>query len=316
MTIGDELVSEAVLPSFEVRFPAVIDSTMLTCFRACPMKFYYEYCRRLAPQAISPDLHAGGAFAAGIEAVRNALYQENLALEAALAAGVQALTKYWGSYEPPEGHAKTYVNMTNALFDYFEHYKPETEHVKPYMTEGRPATEFRIAHPMPVNHPVTGEPLVFAGRFDMLGEVASQLFVVDEKTTTRFAYNWSRQWALRSQFLGYTWACREQGLPVEGAIVRGIAILKSEFKHLEAMIQMPQWQLDRWYAQTVRDMQRMVHCWTSGWFDMNYGESCSSYGGCQFEILCTAREPELWFGDFKERVWNPLHRDPTEPTIT
>jgi hypothetical protein len=298
-------------------FPNVIDSTMLTCFRACPRKFFYEFCMRMAPAKISPDLHAGGAFAAGMEAVRRALYQDNLALEAALLKGVTALTRYWGDYEPPEGHVKTYTNMCNALFDYFEHYAPEREHFVPLMTDGKPAVEFRFAHPMPVMHPVTKEPIVFAGRFDMLGKMAGMIYIGDEKTTKRFEHNWSRQWALRSQFLGYTWACREQGIPVEGAIVRGIAILKSEFKHLEAHVPMPQWQLDRWYVQTIRDMERMVACWQGLYFDMNYGESCSSYGGCQFEILCTAQDPEIWFPDFKERVWNPLARDPTageEPT--
>lgn len=291
-------------------FPAAIDSTMLTCFRSCPQKFYNEFCLRLAPMAKSPDLHAGGAFAAGIEAVRRAVYTDKLALEAALAKGIEALTRYWGDYTPPEKHAKTYTNMSNALFDYFEKYIPERDHVQPVMNGDIPQVECRFAHPMPVNHPVTKEPLFFAGRFDMLGLMAGQQYVVDEKTTKGFQINWSRQWALRSQFLGYTWAAREQGLPVEGAIIRGIAILKSEFRHLEAIIPIPQWQLDRWYFQTVRDMQRMVDCWESGFFDFNYGESCSSYGGCQFEILCTAQQPELWYGDFTERNWDPLARDP------
>lgn len=291
-------------------FPNIIDSTMLTCFRSCPEKFYNEFCLNLAPAAISPDLHAGGAFAAGIEAVRRAFYADGLALEAALAKGIEAFTRYWGDYTPPEKHAKTYTNMSNALFDYFERYDPKTDHVQPLMNNGQPQVECRFAHPMPVNHPVTKEPLIFAGRFDMLGAMAGQHFIVDEKTTKGFAINWSRQWSLRSQFLGYTWACREQGINVEGAIIRGIAILKSEFRHLEAIIPMPQWQLDRWYLQTVRDMERMVACWDEGFFDFNYGESCSSYGGCQFEILCTAKDPALWYGDFTTRNWNPLHRDP------
>lgn len=292
------------------QFPLAIDSTMLTCFRSCPQKFYNEFCLRLAPARISPDLHAGGAFAAGIEAVRRATYTDGLALEAALAKGIAAMTRYWGDYSPPEKHVKTYTNMTNALFDYFERYPPAKDHIQPLMSEGRPAVEYRFAQPMPVMHPVTKEPLFFAGRFDMLGQLAGQLYVVDEKTTKSFAMNWSRQWMLRSQFLGYTWACREQNIPAEGAIIRGIAILKSEFRHLEAVIPIPQWQLDRWYFQTVRDMQRMVDCFEAGFFDYNYGESCSSYGGCQFEILCTAADPTLWYGDFTERNWDPLKRDP------
>lgn len=277
-------------------------------------KFRNEYVLRLSPKAISPDLHGGGAVARGLEVFRRDFYGEGKTLDESIRGMFLAFTKFWGDYEPPEKHKKTYVNMFNALLSYVEHYPPEKDHVQPHRTSnGAPAVEYTFAVPLPINHPETNLPLIYGGRFDMIGEMANELWIVDEKTTGGFGPKWSEQWVMRSQFIGYTWACRLYEYPqLQGAIVRGIAILVKEFRHLEAIVQIPQWQVDRWYENMIRTVQRMVDAYTSNIWDMDYGNTCSSYSGCSYNMLCTAPRPEIWYNEFEERIWNPLAKDPTD----
>ncbi len=295
----------------------MIDSTILITARSCLEKFRNEYVLRLSPLAISPDLHGGGAVARGLEVLRREYYGEGKTIEEATRSMYIAFTKFWGDYEPPAKHKKTYVNMFNALISYINHYPLDTDHIQPHRTaSGQPAVEYTFAVPLPIMHPDTGLPIIYGGRLDMIGLFAGGKWAVDEKTTGGFGQRWSEQWAMRTQFIGYTWAARLFDYPsLKGAIVRGIAILVGEYRHLEAQVPIPQWQVDRWYEHMLLTVQRMVDAYTSGVWEMDYGDACSSYNGCVFNMLCTARDPRLWYGEFEERLWNPLAKDPTGETL-
>jgi hypothetical protein len=49
-------------------FPEVIDNSIRSQFVACEGKFYRGFVENLSPVGTSVHLHAGGAFAHGIEA--------------------------------------------------------------------------------------------------------------------------------------------------------------------------------------------------------------------------------------------------------
>jgi hypothetical protein len=175
------------------------------------------------------------------------------------------------------------------------------------MSNGNPAVEFSFSIPLPINNPDTGEPLLFVGRFDMLGEFQKSLFVVDEKTTTALGQTWAQQWDLKSQFTGYCAAAREYGYPVAGAIIRGVGLLKHETTFAQVPQYRADWQIDRWYAQLLRDVQRMVDSYIAGQYDSALSEACAAYGGCAFRRLCLSQHPEQWIdGYFVEKVWDPL----------
>ncbi len=299
--------------SLTPRFPTYVDSTMLVTFKACHRKFYNEYIICRSPVAVSPDLHAGGAFAAGMEATRRAFWQDKLSAEDAVAKGVETLAKYWGDYEPPESNPKTFERTSAALLDYFDNYPFVTDPIQPLITaDGKPAIEFTFAIPIPVLHPITHEEIVFCGRFDLLGYYNEALFVIDEKTMKAMGSKWKHAYAMRSQFMGYTWASRQSGYDVLGAIVRGVCIQKTQIKHGQAFCPYPKWQIERWYEEMVHSVNLMVDCWKFGNWSYDYGDSCSSYGGCMFLGPCTTENEELWLEqDFKHRVWNPLEKDPT-----
>lgn len=293
------------------RFPQVIDSTMLVTFKSCPQKFNREYIERRATTSISPDLHAGGALARALETYRRAFYRDKLNADDCLMLAFREFTLFWGDYEPPEGHNKTFVNTWGAFRYYLDQWPCATDFLQPLMRDGEPAVEFTFALPLPHRHPVSGDPILYCGRFDMLGTTGEPLFIVDEKTTKAFYVNWSSQWQLRTQFLGYTWATRAMGFNTQGAYVRGIAIQKTQYRHLEAICQYADWELERWFEQTCRDIDRMIECWNEGYWDFDLGDSCSQWGGCAYHTLCTSKKPELWYGDYTERLWNPLAQNPT-----
>ena len=130
--------------------PPFIDSTMLTCFRSCPRKFYNEFVLGLRPPGISHDLHAGGAFAAAIEAYRRAVFGRHLPDDEAQRAALAAFLVYWGDYEVPEHKktAKSRERMWEAVEEYISKFPPLTDHVQPYAVDGDPTFEFTFAIPL------------------------------------------------------------------------------------------------------------------------------------------------------------------------
>lgn len=289
-------------------FPNVLDSTILLT-SACPTKFFYQFCLGLAPLEKSVHLHAGGAFAHGVEAVRKNFYLLKQPLDIALMNGWREFMNYWGDYESPSNSYKDFVNVSAALFDYFYQYNPSNDYVQPYTkVDGTPAVEFTFSIPLPILHPDTGLPLIYAGRCDMIGLYNGILCVVDEKTSYSFPAEWARLFSMRGQFLGYTWAAQQFDMPATMCIVRGVAIQQRSIKHLEAIMQFPQWQIERWYQEMLIKVQYLVDCWKAKDFPLNYGDICSSYGGCPMLDLCTSQQPEAWLSSFTTRRWNPLDK--------
>jgi hypothetical protein len=274
------------------------------------MQFFYSYMRHLKSMTPSVHLHAGGAFAHGLDVTRKAYYgPEKADAKIAIGKGMKALIEFYGEYECPPDSQKSCESLLQAFDYYFVNWGLETDVLKPYMNGDQPAVEFSFAVPIPeCKHPVTGEDILYTGRFDMLGELNSGgVFVVDEKTTKALGPTWSQQWDLRAQFTGYCWAAQEYGYDVQGAIIRGISILKRSNGHAQAITYRPQWKIDLWRQQLIKDVQGMIDMWETGEWESNLDASCSLYGGCTYKPLCEVPNPERWIeGNFERRVWNPL----------
>lgn len=293
----------------------VIDSSMVNSFRSCRKKFYYNYIRHLQPAGRSVHLVAGGAFAAGVDAARKYWYNTATPVwDEMLVHAMRAFMREWKDYTAPEGHAKSFHNTFHALMEYFTRYHPEHDPVKPIKKpDGSPATEFSFAIPLPIKHPITNDPILYAGRFDMLGDWDGLLTVLDEKTTSALGQSWLDQWKMRGQFIGYCWACQQLGYPVRQVVVRGIGLLKTEIKFLSALQQYPQYLIDRWYEELLNTTNEMVACVKLDHFTYNFGDSCAAYGGCAYSQLCEASEPENWVSNYDVRIWNPLLRAEHQP---
>lgn len=291
--------------------PVVLDSSMLTTFRACRKKFEYSYLYNLHPPGKSIHLVAGGAFAAGIDAARKYYYTAQApSYDEMIISAMAAFIREWGDFTAPEGHAKSFENTFHALEMYFHHHPPGRDSVQPLKkADGTPTTEFSFAIPLPIEHPITGDPFIYAGRFDMLGKWDELLTILDEKTTSALGQSWLDQWSLRGQFIGYCWACQQLGYPVRQVAVRGVGILKTEIKFLTALQQYPQYLIDRWYFQLLDTVKELCAFYEAKSFSYNFGDSCAAYGGCAYRTLCEASEPEAWTSNYEVRVWNPLLRE-------
>jgi len=295
-------------------FPAVLDSTIVAAFRSCPQKMFREFVQHYKPATPSVHLHAGGAFAKGLEIARKSFFQDGLSAEESEARGLGALMKEYGEFQCPADSAKSLERTAGAFEYYFSQYPLQTEHAKPAMLpSGRIGIEFSFAEPLPINNPETGDPILYCGRMDQIVEYSGALYGEDDKTTSQLGSSWARQWDLRSQFTGYCWAARQAGIPLNGFLVRGISILKTKYETLQAITYRHPWMIDRWYEQLLRDVARIIQCWESGVWDFNLDHACAEYGGCPFRQVCLSSDPEPWLqGGFIRRRWNPLSREEEE----
>ena len=291
-------------------FPTVLDSSMIGSFRSCPYKFATEYLWHWKPKSQSVHLIAGAAYAKGLEVAREAFYLHGKSPDEALGAGVGALLASYGSFECPPDSAKSPTRMAGALEFYFSRYPMADDPAQPVrLPGGKIGVEFSFAEPIDATNPETGDPILYVGRMDMICDYASGTFGEDDKTTSALGASWSKQWDLRSQFTGYCWGAAKTGFPLSGFLIRGVSILKTKYDTAEALTYRPQWMIDRWYDQLLRDVARIKAAWESGVWDYSLDAACNEYGGCAFKQVCLSRDPQPWLeGSFERRKWDPVNR--------
>lgn len=296
-------------------FPTVIDSSMMSAWRACRRKIFLEYLQHWKTKNISVHLHAGKAFARGLEVAREAFYVSGLPEREAIPAGLQALVTAYGDFECPADSAKSLERMMGAFEYYFSEYPLATDTAVPStLPGGKRGIEFSFASPIDVAHPESGDPILYCGRFDMIADYAGGQFGEDDKTTSSLGASWSKQWDLRSQFTAYTWGARTMGIKLEGFLVRGISILKTKYDTQQAITYRPQWMVDQWYEKLLQEVEEMKQAWERGYWAPNYDDSCNDYGGCSFRRVCLsepARQDSWLRQDFTKRRWDPVTREET-----
>ncbi len=294
-------------------FPHVIDSTMLASFRACGVQMFRTYIEHWKPQKESVDLVAGKAFAEGIEVAREAFYRLGAPADEAVRLGLKALILAYGDFECPPETPKSLERVAGALEFYFDRYPLGADGAKPLIfADGKHGIEWGFLEPLPFNHPITGAPILFSGRADMVAEWAGGTYLFDEKTTKSLGPSWADQWDLRSQFTGYNWAAKRNGIESSGVVVRGVSILKTKYDTQEVPCPRSDWEEKRWLRQTVKDLNRMVQSWETGEWDYNLDSACNYYGGCKLKVACKAKKPDSWLPVyFEKRVWDPISREET-----
>jgi hypothetical protein len=280
---------------------------MLASYSACPRQFELAHVEnwRLATDSI--HLHAGAAFAKGMEVSRKHYFETQNPNES-YEAGFDALTEAYGDY-CSGSETKSLDRMVGAMDYYFQSYPFDSDQATIAVLNGVPGVEFSFAIPLPINHPDTGEPLLLSGRCDAIVHFAGGLYALDDKTTSQLGASWPKQWDLRGQFQCYAWAMRALGMKPSGTIVRGISILKTKYETAQAIISQPDWKLERWYEQSLRKIYSMIYDYKFGKFGYDLSESCNAYGSCPFKQSCLTSDPENWLSSYYvQKVWNPLHK--------
>lgn len=205
------------MPYIRPPFPRVLDSTIIASFRSCPRKMQLAYLDHYKPKTPSVHLHAGGAYAAGLEAAREAFYLDGKPSSEAIEIGLGALMKFYGDFECPEDSAKSLSRMMGAFEFYFERYPMESDNAIPVaLPGGKRGIEFSFAEPIDEVNPETGDPILYVGRMDMICDYAGGRFGEDDKTTSSLGASWPKQWDLRSQFTGYCVTPETEVLTADG----------------------------------------------------------------------------------------------------
>jgi hypothetical protein len=300
------------MPTIRPPFPHVIDSSLVSAFRSCRRKGFLEYFEHWKSKGRNVHLHAGGAYAHALERARTCYYIEGLPSSECITKGLKALIEFYGDFECPSDSAKSLERMCGAFEYYFTQYPLETDKAVPItLPGGKRGIEFSFAEPIDASHPVTGDPLLYVGRMDMICEFAGGIFGEDDKTTSQLGASWPKQWDLRSQFTGYCWGAKRANLALTGFLVRGVSILKTKYDTLQAITYRPEWMIERWYEQLIKDVADMKACWESGYWDYNLDHACAEYGGCGFRQICLT-EPSnqvQWLEtNFERRRWDPVTR--------
>lgn len=293
--------------------PRVVDNTILSHFRTCHHKALWEFAYNLAPIEPNINLHAGSAFAAGLEALYRSTYTRNEPQDLALTRANLAFNNSWGIFSPSKPTTKSRLHMWEALLSYLERYDPPNDYIEPSplfkdpfeYTFAIPMTKETIGFDCP-KHPLYDEPFIYAGRFDMIGQQYGQLRIRDDKTTTQLGPSWEKQWTLSSQFMGYCCSMQILGYSVDTAEIRGIGILKDSISHVAVTKTYTSAQLSRWRWQVARDLANFVRCYQTGEWEYNFSSACTTYGGCDFLELCRANNGEDYFDSYAKRTWNPL----------
>lgn len=297
-------------------FPSVIDSTMISLWRACPAKLYMSQFEHWKSRQESVHLVAGGAFAHGLEHARRAFYLDHLPADEAAAIGIRELWKHYGEFEEPEDSPKSALRMAGALEFYFSAYPLGSDGATPHVFGAQShGIEFSFVEPLSVRHPTTGDPVLFSGRADMVCDSFGGLFLYDEKTTGQLGATWAKKWDQRSQFTAYCWGLRGHGIKPTGVVVRGVAIYKDGYDTQQAITYRSDWEVDRWEEQVNREVGQMITAWESGVWDYNLDDSCIAYGGCGFQRICKTppADRDRWFSLYYERrAWNPVTRTETK----
>jgi hypothetical protein len=285
---------------------------MITAYRSCPKKFWWGYMRQFAPTAESVHLHAGAAFAKGLEVTRREWADNGRSFEDAIALGGAALLAHYGHFEPFEAdNGKSALNMLGALGYYFKTWPIDTPNLKLYKAPdaNRHAIEYALAVPIPdFLHPTTGDPLIYAGRFDSIMIWRDSMLVgEDDKTATQLGKSWVNGWRLSNQLLGYTWACGQYGIKLGGFNVRGVGLYKNDYGQMESLQMIPRWKLEVFYTELLATLADMRRSWESGHWRKDLGDACKAYGGCRYVTLCDSQYPEDWLqGNYVLHKWNPL----------
>lgn len=318
------------------QFPQVWDSTIRSAFANCQRKGYWEYIRNRRKPGGSIHLLFGGCLAKAFEIARRSYYERGLSERDSITEALIAATDMWVESDgdelvPHKGSAsnKTYPALVDAIDSYFTRWSLTDDQITPLrLPDGTLFIEKTFSFPVSgTSHPITGVPIVYAGRLDMLGVWKDTGFniIIDEKHSTQLGDAWAASWPMRGQISGYCVGSSLFGYKIRHAHIRGIGILKQDITFAENIQTRADWQLDIWMNQIRKDINRASDTYKLMYedqerhgfdgkrledhWDQNFDSVCSSYGGCPAMDLCTSQNPERWLHNYDELVWNPLSRE-------
>lgn len=239
-------------------FPLFLSDTDFTLWSDCELKWFRQRCQWLRKPAFNIDLTAGGAFAKGIELARKAYYDEGKTPTEAVEESYNYVLEHLHQQEFVD-ELKSPERMALAVIDYFKRFPLDNDEVQPLkLSDGKYSIETKFVLELPINHPELGVPLIYKGKLDMLGEYLGRHYIVDEKTTKSIPRNQADLLSVSGQFVGYAWAAKQLGTPVQGVLVRKVAIQKAGNKIEQVEVPITEYMIDLWEQAMFHKVKLMV----------------------------------------------------------
>lgn len=292
-------------------FPICVTNSMASDYLRCPYLWWQKYILRIGPQEQSIHLAAGGAIAAGLADARKAFYQDGVEREQAEFLGFKRIMREWSYHDFGEDGPrpnKSLGQAVNAYYDYHDKFPMDTTDIKPVLYGPTPAIEFSFSIPTPILHPQSGEPILFEGTLDMIAgmEDTDKAVLVDEKTCQFVSDSWLKAFALRSQFIGYTYAAQHFKWPIHGVLVRGIVMKRAGgIEFVSPFYQYDKHMITEWWLTFSSVIQDMVDTYKQLRYPRKaLGDACSAFAGCAFQDRCLSPTPERVPGfEVKKRLY-------------
>lgn len=308
------------LPGTHIQF--AWDSTSIGLLKTCPR--LYQYTMILGYQAKGESVHLrfGQEYHTALQdydvaKAEGASHEE--AIRIAIGSLLPRIADWDVDTTTRAGNYKNPTTLLQLIIDYFDNYVNDPAETL-ILENGKPAVELSFKFELDWGPKAGGLggialPYLLCGHLDRVVTFASDLFVLDHKTTTTtpssyfFAgFNPSNQMTL------YTLAGRVVlDNPIRGVLVEAAQImLEKPSKFERAPTHRTQDQLDEWISD--------LHFWfnlaesyaEAGVWPMN-DTACGNYGGCKFRDVCSKSRQvrDIYLkSDFiqlaSEDRWNPL----------
>lgn len=296
---------------------AVIDSSKLQAFMACPRSYFFEYVLGWRPDKVSNHLHFGTAWHIAMEI----LLREGFSPEAAVRAYDGFLETYRSSpdFQSDTDDLFTPKNPERAFLAIALYAKKYADDLQKY----------EVMHTEVSGTVAIDENRVLYFKMDsIMRELSSNKIVSLEHKTGSSTWGWDLQWGLKTQIGTYTHCLYSMfGVPdVKGVIVNGTffkKVKKFDANSIDFMrvpvyktpAHMKQWLYTTNYYidQLMREFELVlehpedIDVLTA--FPCNT-ESCTKYGGCPYLNLCLSWSNPLARlhsapSGFKVEFWDP-----------
>lgn len=296
----------------EPNFPAVLNNTIISLYKACPYQCWLKDFCNVQVNSENVHLTAGAAYANGLEAWRKARYFDNTTPDDALSIALCAVIKTYGHLNCSEWE-KSWLAVCEAIVFYADSYPPESEAFRPFALSDIATLEFSMAMPLPFKHPDTGEPIMYVGRVDQFVKNVNDNMVYseDDKTVSKLGATFSRRFKTDGQFLGYNYMAKyHYDIPVIGSLLRATCFYVNRLDKDQILISHSDTMLENWYNGLIQTVEQMLIMYLRKSADgpiRAFNTACSNYGGCVFQEHCYLNYP-ISRPEFKKQKWDPVNR--------
>jgi len=298
-----------------------IDNFAISNFMACPAKFKLRMIDGWTARRRSAALGFGSVLHEALAA----WYKTGNPVK-----GLEAINENWPDAHPVDDY-RTKAKCAEVFLAYVKHYPAET-----FSIVGMPDTpQIEVTFTLETGMYLPcdcgwedhnkwdrycggcgkeKEQIEYGGIFDGLVEFASNVYVLEHKSTSQLGAYYFNQFKPNNQVTGYTWAGGKlTGGRVAGAIINAIGVYKaSATKFLREITTRSTFEVDEWLENLYNVCVQIKDCERRGYWPM-YTPSCTQYGKCEYHDIHVLGHPvereKRLEQDYVKSTWSYEHRD-------